>query len=242
MQIQINGRKVKVSGDNVLKALDSEQFQGWLKDLDSRFEVRAIHFQSVDLDVRADKEPRVRFIKFRADLVLDGMKMRQVVFMRGGSVAILVVLVCEGEEHALLTRQARFAAGFSDFLEIPAGTLENDGTVAVAAVRELYEETDIVVKAEDLVDLVELIYGDRFKGIFGSPGACDEFFGLLLLRMEITRQQLTEFQGKFTGLIAEGEKIKLRVVPLRDLALEVPDAKSLSALALYETAKRLGKV
>ena len=46
-----------------------------------------------------------------------------IVFMRGGAVAILCILIEAetGKEYSLITLQPRIPAGYSDFAEIPAG-------------------------------------------------------------------------------------------------------------------------
>lgn len=67
--------------------------------------IRGIHLQSLDMF-----GSRVGFLKFRADVTREGKRVPGIVFMRGGAVAILVILSCEGERHVLFCRQpVRFA-------------------------------------------------------------------------------------------------------------------------------------
>lgn len=47
-----------------------------------------------------------------------------------------------------------------------------------------------------------------------------------------------QLQGKETGLHDHGELIKVRVVPYRELWRTTPDAKVLTAIALYEMASK----
>lgn len=235
MNIQINGREVSVSGDDAALAVQSHQFQDWASTIDPRFGVYSIHVQSVDF--RNHGEPmQVRFIKFIAN-VLDpqGKPLPSIVFMRGGSVAILVILECEGEQYTVLARQPRFPSGNFAFPEIIAGTFEGDGTFVGAAVRELEEEMGIVITPEDLIDLTALVYENRFKGVYTSVGASDEFLRLFMLRKEVSREEIEKLKGKCTGLVSENEQITLEVILLRDLPYLVPDAKSLAALMLYWT-------
>src|SRR5690242_35053 len=136
MQTIINGIPVPVSGQDAELAVNSAQFKDWASQVDSRFNIRSIEFQSVDIGNHG-RQPRVRFIKFKADVVDSvGKPFAGIVFMRGGSVAILVILECEGEEYTLLTIQPRFPGGNFAFPEIPAGTLEDDGNFARGAARE----------------------------------------------------------------------------------------------------------
>ncbi|KAH7668256.1 ADP-sugar diphosphatase protein [Dioscorea alata] len=78
------------------------------------------------------------FLKFKAD-VLDketGTKIPGIVFARGQSVAVLVILESGGKDYVVLTEQVRVPVGRFT-LELPAGMLDDDGDDVVgAAVRE----------------------------------------------------------------------------------------------------------
>jgi ADP-sugar diphosphatase len=242
MNIIINDKKVLVSGENLKMAVNSRQFKDWSDNLDPRFNVKSIEFQSVDIGEHG-RQPQVRFIKFKADVVdSDGKPFPGIVFMRGGSVAILVILECEGEEYTILTLQPRFPSGHFAFPEIVAGTLEGDGNFAGGAARELKEETGIEINEKDLFDLTALFYGDKFKGVFPTAGGSDEFLRLFVFRKAVDKEYIKNLQGKCTGLASENEQITLKVIKLADLPNEAPDAKALSAFMLFETAKKLGKI
>ena len=59
----------------------------------------------------------------------------------------------------------------------------------------------------------------------------------------VPRHTLGDWSGRLTGLPDEGERISLRLVPLRDLwRVAARDAKTLAALALWEGLKREGKL
>ena len=97
-------------------ALDSELFKTWCKRCEGekdgkRIEVESLEIQNVDMF-----GPRVGFLKIKADSTLvDGITHHQhrlpgICFLRGGSVAILVVLICEeldGEVFSILVDQPR---------------------------------------------------------------------------------------------------------------------------------------
>jgi hypothetical protein len=106
-EVTINGATVPVTGpspltkpdgstvDVVALAIASAPFQQWLAAVEAKgpsMSVKAITVQGVDMF-----GPRVGFCKFKADVELDGTFVPGIVFMRGGAVAILVVLVNEGE-------------------------------------------------------------------------------------------------------------------------------------------------
>lgn len=54
------------------------------------------------------------------------------------------------------------------------------------------------------------------------------------------KQIIEQLQGKETGLREHGELIKVRVLPYEKLWRMTADAKVLTAIALYEMAKREG--
>lgn len=88
-----------------------------------------------------------------------------------------------------------------------------------------------------------MIYHELFSLDQLSPypkGGCDEEIGLFLYRGHADEDTLRALQGKETGLRDHGELIKLRVVPYSQLWRATADAKALSAIALYEMAKREG--
>lgn len=224
-------------------AMKSRIFREWQANLDPRFKVKSIVFQSVDTRGTGPIDKReVLFIKLVAEVEDgEGNRIPGVVFIRGGAVAILVVLHCEGEEYTVLVNQPRFASGAFEFPEIPAGIIDENGSFASNAARELEEEIGIKIRENELLDMTEVMYGRKWRGIYPSPGALAEFIRIFLYQKYISRENLESLQGKRTGLAAEGEQIKLKVIPLKSLEYETPDAKSIVAYALYRClADKLG--
>ena len=81
------------------------------------------------------------FVKLKADISNDeGEKLPGIVFLRGGSVAMLLILEAKStaEEYALLTVQPRIAVGSLGFVELPAGMLDDSGTFSGAAATNGY--------------------------------------------------------------------------------------------------------
>ena len=54
-----------------------------------------------------------------------------IVFMRGGSIGVLVILECDGEEFTILTNQARVPVGGHAVPEIPAGMIDGAGNFSL---------------------------------------------------------------------------------------------------------------
>jgi ADP-sugar diphosphatase len=184
----------------------------------------------------------------------DGDFLPGAIFLRGASVGMLVLLQpddlppnSQEEKHVLLTVQPRIAAGGLQFVELPAGMVD-DGTFKGSAAKEIEEELGLKIHEDDLVNLTELAIPEKEEEIcpramFPSAGGCDEFIPIFLHEKRIPRQQLAEWTGKLTGLREEGEKITLKLVKLEDLWLEgARDAKALAAWALYDGLKRSGKL
>jgi len=141
-----------------------------------------------------------------------------------------------------------------NFVELPAGMLDDSGTFSGAAAKEIEEETGLEIEASELTNLTELALsaspdgqGDNEEhlqaGIYPSPGGSDEFIPIFLWQKRIPREQLQEWTGKLTGKRDEGEKITLKLTRLEDLwRVGVRDGKTLAAYALYEGLRRTGKL
>ena len=187
--ITINGAAVPVSAVpqtppiDIAAALASAPFAAWLRDLDARFALQSICFQSVDFF-----GPRVGFVKFLATGAFQGRAVPGIVFARGGAVAILPVLHCAGERWVVCCRQPRLPVG-RHFLEIPAGMMDGKGSFVGVAAKEMAEETGIEIREGELVDLTALAFGEGqpagaggaeaaaaggpAHGMYPSVGACD---------------------------------------------------------------------
>lgn len=223
------------------------------------YKLRSIDIQSVD---RFGKG-RLGFIKLKADVSADdGQKFPGSVFMRGGSVAMLLVLTAESKnvssgkgdpeanEYVILTVQPRIPAGTLTFTEIPAGMIDDSGTFSGAAASEIEEETGLKIQEEELINLTELALGSNNEdgevlqnAIYPSPGGCDEFIPIFFARKTMQLEEIEKLQGKLTGLRETGEKITLKIVKLRD-AWKVAgrDVKTLSAICLYDGLRQEGKI
>ncbi|KAI4977223.1 hypothetical protein ZWY2020_052013 [Hordeum vulgare] len=226
------------------KALDSALFRRWLGSLraekgllaSGKLGLRQILIQGVDMFGQ-----RVGFLKFKADIVDDETraKIPGIVFARGPAVAVLILLESKGQTYAVLTEQARVPIG-KFILELPAGMLDDEnGDFVGTAVREVEEETGIKLNLEDMVDLTALLDPATGCKMLPSPGGCGEEIGLFLYR-GTWAETIRALQGKETGLRDHGELIKLRVVPYDQLWRSTADSKALSAIALYEMAKKEG--
>ena len=210
------------------------------------YQLRSVTIQSFDRFGGG----RLGFVKLSAAVSnAAGESLPGIALLRGPSVAMLVMLIPEDsdERYVLLTVQPRVAAGSLGFVELPAGMVD-DGTFAGAAAKEIEEEIGLVIKEDELVNLSALAEAAPSEeglpaAMFPSAGGCDEHITIYSYEKRIPRSQLQEWSGKLTGLRGRGEKITLKVVPMRDLWKEgARDAKCLSAVALWEGLRRENKL
>lgn len=213
------------------------------------YKLESITVQSVDFFGQ-----RIGFLKFKAVIrSSSGGTLPGSVFLRGGSVAILLILEPEGqsalnkqpERWVVLTVQPRIPAGSLEMVELPAGMIDDSGTFSGAAAKEIQEECGIEIPEDKLIDLTSLALGEFSKAsdekleeaVYPSPGGSDEFMKIYAYVHKVAEGTLKDWQGKLTGLRDDGEKITLKVVRLEDLWKETRDAKALSALALWAGLK-----
>ena len=201
--LDINGDQVPVTcapGIDLDKVTNSMVFKDWLASVEPAFLVEKLHLQSVDMF-----GPHIGFIKFQADCFDRDTHtfLPGIVFMRGGSVGILTILVAQetGEEYTVAVMQPRLPMGSFESLEIPAGMLDGSGNFAGKAAQEMKEETGIVVQDGDMIDLTEMVQGGAgHKGVWLSPGGSDEFMRFFLYRKAWPQAEIEALEGKLTGL------------------------------------------
>ncbi|ETI23188.1 hypothetical protein G647_04985 [Cladophialophora carrionii CBS 160.54] len=246
----------------------------------SAYSLKSIEIQAVD----HFSGQRLGFLKLKAQVSNeDGEHLPGSVFMRGGSVAMLIILTPSDsphgsdqkpqahnqpttpEEYAILTVQPRIPAGSLSFVELPAGMIDDSGTFAGAAAREVREETGLEISSDELVDMTLLasqLDMDRSSAqsspipcpspsseerlqnaMYPSPGGSDEFIPIFLARKSLSTRAIDELKGKLTGLRDHGEKITLKIVPVQDVwKVAWRDGKTLAAMALYEGLRGEGRV
>eukprot|EP00438_Fugacium_kawagutii_P005806 Skav220020 [mRNA] locus=scaffold3413:161570:169117:- [translate_table: standard] len=171
-----------VSAELLDRAIGCVPFQDWLRKLQTHRS--SFHLRHVAVP---------RYIGCAGS---DGDPLAGICFLRGGSVAVLVIL--QSEETGIdnvCTAQPQYMA-------LPAGMLDGNGDFGGAMAREMEEETGIRCWEQSQV------YGDGFEGMYPSVGACDEFIRLFLFRKQLPQQQIMDLEGKLMGLREENEKIK----------------------------------
>ncbi|KAF3904235.1 hypothetical protein ABW21_db0208493 [Orbilia brochopaga] len=195
------------------------------------------------------------------------------VLLRGPSVAILSLLhptnTPKDNLYAILTLQPRIAGATTSMAEIPAGMLDDSGSFAGAAAKELEEEVGITISEDKLINLSELAISSspfldedtakesiglanappigsegtqKIDGLFSSVGLLDEVLTYHAFVHEIPEEELDQWKGKLTGLRDKGERITLKIVKFEDLWKATRDTKALCAWALWKGLKEAGRL
>ncbi|KAK6336103.1 hypothetical protein TWF696_001671 [Orbilia brochopaga] len=203
----------------------------------------------------------------------DKISLPGAVLLRGASVAILPLLhpidTPKDNLHAILTLQPRIPGATTSMAEIPAGMLDDSGSFAGAAAKELEEEVGITISEDKLINLSELAISssplldkdatkesiglanappvgsernERLDGFFSSAGLLDEVLTYHAFVHEIPEEELDQWKGKLTGLRDKGEKITLKIVKFEDLWKATRDTKALCAWALWKGLEEDGKL
>ncbi|KAF2446692.1 NUDIX family hydrolase [Karstenula rhodostoma CBS 690.94] len=221
------------------------------------YELKSIEIQSYDLVGRLEALPhqkRPLFIKLRAKVEnAKGEDIPAVVFLRGGSVAVLIIVRPTDsldERYVIMTEQARIPAGSLSFMEIPAGMIDpKDDSFGGTAARELEEEVGLKLKEQDLINMTELaLKGHETEeslqnAMYPSPGGCDEFISIYLWEKEMDRMQIDGLRGKLGGERSEREHIRIRLLNYEKLLqVGARDGKTLAAWSLYEYLKRTRQI
>lgn len=197
---------------------------------------------------------KLGFMTIEAFLEKKNNHLERVIFLRGGSVAVLMILRpkdAPGERYVILTEQPRIGACSTGFLEIPAGMLDDEsGNVTGKAMKEIREETGLTVQGKELIDMTALALenAESKEGLqpamYPSPANLDEYIPILLWEKTMDRKQIDSLKGRLTGeRVKDDELITLRVSDYNVLWREgARDAKTLAAWALYEGLNRAGKI
>jgi ADP-sugar diphosphatase len=146
--------------------------------------------------------------------VITGKKvMSNIVFIRGNSVAVLIVVKVLSKTavydttYVLLCEQMRAPMG-KKVKEICAGMTDAEGNIMSVALKEVQEETGIQIKhIEELVPL---------GTIMPSPGACDELIYLYAYNTVMSKKEFEEKQQKLYGNAEEHEEIQLQFVEINE--------------------------
>ena len=214
------------------QVLQFPPFRRWVERNAAFLTIRQITIQSVDFF-----GPRVGFMKVKGDFFnSQGEQVPGIALLTGGTIVLFVILSCEGEEYVVLVEQTRSAIGFSSFLELPAGMVDNHSFRGAAAM-EIKEETGLEFREEEMIDLTAMVYGNDDPCVYFSPGRTDEEGKVYYIQREITTAEADDLHGRIAGAKDEHERTFVHLVAFEDIVRATRDAKTLFAVALYRQLK-----
>lgn len=232
---------ITVTSENILEQsqLDTfRPFQQWLQKMEKDsgdYELQKIHVQSVDIF----SKNRIGFLKLKTQVFHPptNKNIPGIVLLRGPSVAMLVLLeppncTSNDQRYAVLVSQPRIPAGEMEFLELPAGMID-DGTFQGSAAKELEEECGITINENELEDITPSGV-DKDSGILLSAGLLDETLRIYVCKKRMSLSEIHELDGK-VKMGTKHENISLKLFKLDELYKlnNIKDAKILLALGLY---------
>ena len=155
-----------------------------------------------------------------------------VVFLRGCSTAVYIIVEISGKKYVVLTKQFRAAIG-TNVIEIPAGMMDAESCFAGVAMKEIAEETGL--DPPNIESLIAL-----GNPIIPSGGACDEWIQLFFWRTSITIEKQTEILSNMQGLSDENESIQIIFAPLETYEQKIMEIGDVKAICAHYFAKSMG--
>ena len=162
----------------------------------------------------------------------EGYKLPNILFIRGDACVIvpLVKNIDSHEERFLMVRQRRIGSGVLS-LEFPAGMLDENSDAQSVAIKEMAEETGLLLKQTDLFPL-------REKKLYSSAGACDEaifYFGCII---NLNDEQFKSLNNRKTGSVSENEHISTVLITREEALKESSSLQAQLGFFLFEAAAR----
>ncbi len=213
--VQVRDKEIPVLGMDAERVAASPKFLRWIQgEVDSEFEILHVTVQAATF-----AGENLLFATLSCQVA--GGLFPWVVFLRGHSVAVLVVIHTAWGDYTLVVHQRCFPIGDPDFPSLAAGMQNDEGDFVGVVAKELKEETGLEIGAEKL----------QLMGYYHpSPGGSDEIIRVFSAEFDMTVEQVGDLKGRLTGNLEEGEFITLQVCRLEDLpTVAAHDSKALVA-------------
>lgn len=129
--------------------------------------------------------------------------------LRGPSVVIIPILVCDSVIKTVMVRQRRIVNGnFS--LEFPSGGIGSDGNPKLAAINESWEELGIKLSIRELVQLTD-------RPLVVCDSIMDEVVHWFYFKREVSKKFLSNLNCAKTGQVENQEYISLEVMSFSEI-------------------------
>lgn len=139
----------------------------------------------------------------------EGNKIPPICFLKGEVVTVLVCLIDRDtqEKYLVLVRQRRIAEGGLTY-EHPAGMVDSTKTPLQIAVQEVFEETGLSVREDQLTPVLQN------RRLFPSTGTSDECMYLFFTELQLSREEILALSDRKTGV--DDENITTLVLPFEE--------------------------
>ena len=212
----------------------SPKFINWLSNFDpSQITIRSVTITDIDWFSFRPDPLKLGFVKCSSEAYdyKTGKKiLSNISFIRGKSIAVLIIVNVSNKKYVLLCEQHRLPVG-KKLKEICAGMTDSEGNIISVVLKEVKEETGFYIK--NVSELVSL------GNIYPSPGGCDEEICLYYWTTTINHDEFIKKQKLMYGYALENEEIRLSFVELEifktKTLLEIGDVKAECALRRYFT-------
>ncbi|PQA59630.1 NUDIX hydrolase [Siphonobacter curvatus] len=209
---------------------DSHKFQLWQRNLQHNGVI--IH-GTKELYTKYRSDGDLLFGLFDLDATVpEGHKILPLCFVKGEVLSVLTCLIDREtqEKYLLLVQQRRICDG-SYMYEHPAGMVDGSDLPLDVAVREIQEETGLVVQPAQIHQLTE-------KPLFPSSGTSDEAMYFFYVELELSKEEIFQYDGQTAGADHD-EFILTKVVPLNEAMGMMSNACALLNIHLYLAAKKM---
>lgn len=207
------------------KLTESHKYRVWQKNL-LRNGLKVHGVEEIYTKYRHNGEVLFSLVNLDADLP-EGGKILPLCMIKG---EVVTILVCfrekeTGERYLLLVKQRRVCDG-SLLYEHPAGMVDKNDIPLAVAIKELKEETGLIVNPEQIVSLNEQPW-------YPSTGTCDEAMYFFYCELEMTKSQMGDYHDKMRGEVEEEERIITEIIPIREAMRLITNTNGLLNIYLY---------
>lgn len=160
-----------------------------------------------------------------------GQKLLPIALLRGHFVSMVTVLIDNDsqEEFYLMVGQRRVSDGAVHY-EHPAGMTDSEHDPFETALKEMQEETGLVITRDQLHLLRDGI-------VFSSPGLLDEGGYFFCCEIGMSREEIDSFRARVMGDAHEGEYIQTKLMSEAEVWKVLRNAHGLLNMFLYKEYK-----
>jgi ADP-sugar diphosphatase len=207
------------------KLEDSLKFKSWKNSiLQNGNKINSIE----ELHTIRKKNGEVLFALVKIDAISEeGNKLLPTALIRGNFVTILTVLIDidTKAKFYLMVKQRRVANG-DIFYEHPAGMCDSESDPFKVALKEVEEETGLILKLENL----KLLHKEK---LYTSGGLLDESGSFFYAEIFMTHEEIKSFMDKKTGATGEHEFITTCILTQEEVFQNLKNTSGLLAMYMY---------